>query len=85
MNNITPGVKTSEFWITVASTIIGALVALGAIDAAFAANISNAVQAVAIAVQAVAGAYIAIKPIIAYIEGRNTLKAAAIATAAPKQ
>ena len=74
MNNITPGYKTTEFYITLISTILGALVAGGAIDAAIASNITNTVQAVAMAIQAVAGAYIAIKPLVSYITGRNMLK-----------
>jgi fumarate reductase subunit D len=66
-----PGVKTSEFYLTVVFALIGVLVALGVISQEQAETLSAAIVQ---AVTAGAGLIVAVLPIWKYIDSRTKLK-----------
>ena len=75
---VKPGIATSEFWGTLITMGIGVFVFAGVLPAERAQEFtSELLQFLSLCVQIftlVSGAYITIKPIITYIQGRVTLK-----------
>lgn len=67
-----PGIKTTEFWLTLIAQVASLAVALGFITP----DISSQVGDIA---AKLAGVVVAVTTLISYIKGRSTVKAAAIA------
>ena len=70
-NTITPGVKTSEFYVTILSQVIGLLSLTGIIIPAQSAELIKAITSIV-------GAVVMIVPAIAYVVGRTWLKSKAL-------
>jgi len=68
-----PGYKTSELWLTVVSAIGMIAVAFGALTEV---EVNSIVAAITQAVTAVGALYVAVKPVVAYIESRADVKSA---------
>jgi len=62
-----PGIKTSEFWVTVIISILGVLVALGVIT-------PEQKDTLAQSIQQIAGAVMAAAPVIGYALSRGRAK-----------
>ena len=71
--NIKPGWQTSEFWMTIASSILGMLTLFGLTTKEEADSIVAIVQSL---VTALIGLALAVAPIIAYIKSRADVKRA---------
>ena len=71
MNNLKPGVNTSEFWITLSTTIVGILVMVGVVSPSESNNFNQALTAVI-------GGIIMVIPAIVYIVNRSWLKSKAM-------
>lgn len=66
-----PGWKTSEFWITLVTTVVALLVMLQVLSQAEADSLrAQLVQLV----QVIGGLYLAVQPLIEYIRARTELK-----------
>lgn len=72
MNEIKPGVKTSELWVSVGTALVMMLVALGIITQAEADSLVETVMQFGAAAVALIGA---VAPIVAYIQSRTKVKA----------
>lgn len=68
---IKDGIKTTEFWVTIASQLVGLLVLFGLFN-------SDQAETVKSAVGYIAGGIIQLVPVALYIWGRVKVKAAAI-------
>ena len=64
---VTPGYKTTEFWVTVATALGGILVASGVFDAAGAEQLDNTVKSIC-------GTITSVIAMIAYITSRTKIK-----------
>ena len=71
--NIKPGWQTSEFWMTIASSILGMLALFGVVSQEEVDSIVAIVQSL---VTALIGLALAIAPIITYIKSRAEVKRA---------
>lgn len=71
--NIKPGWQTSEFWMTVTSSIVGMLALFGVVTKEEADSIVVLVQSL---VTALIGLALAVAPIVAYIKSRAEIKRA---------
>ena len=71
MNELKPGYKTTEFWLTVAVQILPMLVIFNVLSQPEADTLSQSIQQ---AVQAVAALATALAPIWRYIESRKAVK-----------
>lgn len=74
--NIKSGVQTSEFWVTLITSIIGLLVMTGIVSPN---ESNNLVQSLT----AIVGGIIMIAPAVTYIFGRTWLKRKALSTQQP--
>jgi len=63
-----PGIATTEFWVTLATAIIGILLVLGVVPGTFPQN------EVVAAIEKIAGAVIAIFVALGYIKARTEVK-----------
>lgn len=68
-----PGVKTTEFWLTLVAAVLGVLVAGGFLTPEESAQAQSVVEAL---IEQLAGVVIAVGPIVAYIRARAEVKAA---------
>ena len=71
MNELKPGYKTTEFWLTVAIQILPMLVIFNVLSQPEADTLSQSIQQ---AVQAIAALITALAPIWRYIESRKAVK-----------
>lgn len=76
------GVKTTEFYLTVASYLVGGLVLFGVLSNEEATSI---VDAITVAVGAVAGLAMALAPLWKYIESRTRVKEAEFKAGLPEE
>lgn len=71
MNEIKPGLKTSEFYMAPILSILGLLVSLGLLTTPLSDNVATAIAA---AVPAAVGLIGSISAAVTYIKGRVTIK-----------
>lgn len=68
------GYKTTEFWLTLLAQLLGVAVLFGVINAE---QVKTLNDAIAVAVQAVVGLWVAVAPLVEYIKSRAAVKTSA--------